>query len=473
MTTTTAQSPETRKTNAEEIKARLRGPVILPSDAAYEDARKVWNGTIDRRPAIIARSLGIADVMACVKFAREAGMTISVKAGGHNIAGLAVCDNGLMVDLSLMRAVWVDPGARTAHAQAGCLLGDVDRETQVHGLATVLGFVSMTGIAGLTVGGGFGYLSRRFGWTSDSVLSMEVVTAEGRIVHASPDQNPDLFWALCGGGGNFGIVVDFEYKLYPVGPEIVGGAIAWPAEDAEAVLELHRRLTAEAPPEFACVAGLRIAPPAPWLAKSIHGKPIVLLVVCDTGNLADAEKRAGPIKAFGHPVGDIIQRRPYVTQQSLLDATQPNGRRYYWKSEYLSRATPECYESFLEHSRSIISPHSAILLFPLGGGIAQHPDDYSAVGNRDTAWVLNITSAWDKPDDDAANIGWARKTWEEMRRFSSGGTYINFQTEDEGNDRVRAAYGKNYDRLVEVKTKWDPQNLFRANKNIAPRGVKH
>ena len=469
MTASTAQPPQPVNKDIDQLKTRLRGSVILPGDAVYDEARSVWNGMIDRRPAAIARCLGVADVVACVNFARETGMPLALKAGGHNIAGLAVCNDGLVADLSWMRGVWVDPATRTARAQAGCLLGDLDRETQLHGLATALGFVSATGIAGLTVGGGFGYLSRRFGWTSDTVLSMEVVIADGRIVRASPHENRDLLWALSGGGGNFGVVTNFEYKLFPVGPEIIGGAIAWPAEDAGAVLELHRKITESAPPEFACVAALRIAPPAPWLDKSIHGKPIALLVACDTGNITDAEKRAGQIKSFGRPVGDIIQRRPYLTQQSLLDATQPKGRRYYWKSEYLPSLTPELYRDFLEHSRGISSPHSAIVLFPLGGAIAQQRDDYSAVGNRDAAWVLNITAAWDKPEDDAGNIAWARGTWEKMRKYSTGGTYINFLTADEGSDRMRAAYGKNYDRLVEVKTKWDPQNLFRANKNIAPK----
>jgi FAD/FMN-containing dehydrogenase len=263
-------------------------------------------------------------------------------------------------------------------------------------------------------------------------------------------------------------VTSFTFRLFPVGPEIIGGAIAWPAEEAEAVFELHRELMASAPPEFACVAALRKAPPAPWLSPDIHGKPIVLLVACDTGDIKEAERRASEIKKFGRPVGDIIQRRPYASQQSLLDATQPKGRRYYWKSEYLPALTPDIYRSALEHSRRITSPHSAVILFPLGGAVGQHPEDFSAAGNRDAQWVLNIAAAWEKPEEDAANIAWARSTWEDMRKFSTGGSYINFQTEDEGVDRIRAAYRKNYDRLVEVKSKWDPQNLFRANKNISP-----
>ena len=424
---------------------------------------------IDRRPGAIARCLGVADILASVQFARERGLTLSVKGGGHNISGLAVCDGGLMIDLSLMRGVFVDPSAHVAHAQPGCLLGDVDRETQVHGLAAVLGFVSNTGAAGLTVGGGFGYLTRRFGWTSDNVLSMDVVTADGRVVRASEQENADLFWGLRGGGGNFGVVTNFDYQLYPVGPEIVAGAIAWRGEDARKVLDMWRTLAESAPPELVVVAGLRNAPPAPWISKEIHGKPIVALFVCHTGSVADGEKLLAPIKKFGSPVGDVVQRRPYVSQQSLLDATQPKGRRYYWKSEYLSTLEPEMIDKAIEYAGRIRSPHSAIVIFPLEGALNKLPDDHSAVGNRDAAFVLNITASWEKAEDDAANIEWARAAWRDMRRFSTGGTYVNFLTEEEGSDRIKAAYGKNHARLVELKTTWDPTNLFRLNKNIAPQ----
>jgi FAD/FMN-containing dehydrogenase len=374
-----------------------------------------------------------------------------------------------MVDMSLMRGVWVEPTARTVRAQAGCLLGDVDRETQVHGLAAVLGFISNTGIAGLTLGGGFGYLTRRFGWCSDTALSMDVVTADGRVVRASEKENADLFWGLRGGGGNFGIVTSFEFRLHPVGPELMAGAIAWRAEDARDVLEMYHTLADQAPPELTCVAALRIAPPAPWLPKDVHGKPIVALFICHSGSVEEGQKQVAPIKAFGSPVGDIVQRRPYVSQQSLLDATQPKGRRYYWKSEYLPKLEREVLAKVIEHAGRVVSPHSAIILFPVGGALNRLPVDHSSAGNRDATWVLNITASWEKTQDDEANIEWARAAWRDMRRFSTGGTYVNFLTEEEGDERVRAAYGKNYDRLVEVKTRWDPGNLFRMNKNIAPR----
>jgi FAD/FMN-containing dehydrogenase len=452
----------------EELRPRLRGPLILPGDAGYDENRSVWNGMIDRRPAAIARCLGVADVIACVNFSREHGIPPSIKGGGHNISGLAVSDGGLMLDMSLMRGVWVDPSLRSARAQAGCLLGDLDREAQVHGLAPVLGFVSNTGIAGLTLGGGFGYLTRRFGWTTDTVLSMEIVTAEGKVVHASESDNNDLFWAARGGGGNFGVVTHFQYRLFPVGPEVVAGGIAWPAENAAEILGMYRAVLEESPPELVCAAVLRLAPPAPWINKQYYGKPIIALFVCDSGPVKDAEHRVARIKGFGAPVGDIIQRRSFVSQQGLLDATQPKGRRYYWKSEYLPRLTPEILAEANDQALRIVSPHSAIVLFPVDGAIRKLSDDHSATANRDAVSVLNITASWEKPEDDARNIEWARKSWERLRRFSTGGTYVNFLTEEEGGDRIRAAYGKNYDRLMSVKAKWDPTNLFRTNKNIQP-----
>lgn len=451
------------------LASALRGEILQPETPGYDDSRSIWNAMIDRRPALIARCLGVADVVACVNFAREQNLLLSIKGGGHNISGLAANDGGLMLDMSLMRGVWVDTNNATANAQAGCLLGDVDRETQIHGLAAVLGFVSNTGIAGLTLGGGFGYLTRRYGWTSDNLNSVELVTAEGNVINASEKENADLFWALRGGGGNFGVATRFEYKLYPVGPEIMAGAIAWRAEDAEEVLEMFRVLTADADPELVCVAVQRIAPPAPWLPEEVHGRLIIAIFVCHAGTAEQGEKLVAPIKAFGSPVGDIIQRRSYVSQQSLLDATQPKGWRYYWKSEYLPDLAPALLPKTIQHAGNVVSPHSAILLFPIGGALNQYAEDHSAVGNREAGWVINIAASWEEAGDDNDNIEWARTAWRDIRQFSTGGTYINFLTEDEGDERIQAAYGKNYDRLVEVKTKWDPENMFRLNKNILPR----
>jgi FAD/FMN-containing dehydrogenase len=467
---TTTERVATPEAVVKDLKGWIRGPLLSPQDPGFDDARSVWNAMIDRRPALIVRCLGTADVIACVNVAREHGLPLSIKGGGHNIAGLAVCEGGLMLDMSLMRGVWVNPSEAVARAQAGCLLGDVDTETQVHGLAAVLGFVSATGCAGLTLGGGFGYLTRRFGWTSDNLVSIDLVTAAGRPVRASARDNSDLFWGLCGGGSNFGVATSFEYTLHPVGPDVVAGAIAWRGEDAADVLDMYRSVVATAPRELTCVAGLRLAPPAPWIAKDVHGKPIVALFVCYSGSLADAERVIAPIKAFGRPVGDIVQKRPYVSQQMLLDATQPKGRRYYWKSEYLRAIGADVTARAIDHAARIVSPHSAILIFPLDGAVSELPEDHSAVGNRDAVAVLNISSAWDHVKDDAENIEWAREAWRDMRQFSTGGTYINFLTEEEGDDRTRAAYRTNYDRLAQVKAAWDPTNLFRTNKNIGVPG---
>jgi FAD/FMN-containing dehydrogenase len=450
------------------FKAAFRGTVLTPDDATYDESRSIWNAMIDRRPGLIARCTGTVDVVQAVRFARQHRLLVSVRGGGHNIAGLAVCEGGLMIDMSLLRGVWVDPARRTARAQAGCTLADVDRETQLHGLAAVLGFVSATGIAGLTVGGGFGYLSRRHGWTCDTLVSMEVVTADAAVLRVSADENEDLFWALRGGSGNFGIVTSFEYRLFPVGPEILGGAIAWRGEDTRMVLDAYRAFSAAAPRELTSVAVLRIAPPAPWLPKEVHGKPIAAIFVCHSGKAGEGEEALAALRKLGNPVADIIARRPYTQMQSLLDATQPKGRRYYWKSHYLPRIGPEMIQLAVDHAGRIASPHSAILLFQIQGALGELPAGHSPAGNRDAAYVLNIAGAWEKPDDDVVNVKWARECFEATRSCSTGGAYINFLTEDEGADRIEAAYGRStLDRLAALKRKFDPDDLFRHNKRIS------
>ena len=450
------------------LKLRLKGALIAPGAAGYEDSCTLWNAMIDRKPALVVRCLGVADVVACVKFAREHDLLLSIKGGGHNIAGLAAADGALMLDMSPMRGVWVDTAHKLAHAQAGCLLGDIDRETQLHGLAAVLGFVSLTGATGLTLGGGFGYLTRRWGWTSDNVAAFDVVTADGRLVRASDDENADLFWGLRGGGGNFGVVTGIEFMLHRVGPEIVGGPVAWPASEADKVLGLYQTMAAEAPPELTLVAVMRPAPPAPWLPKDIHGKPIVMLLACWSGNVEEGEKVVARIKTFGKPIGDVLVRRPYTQLQALLDATQPKGRRYYWKSEYLPRIDPALCEKAIANAAKIRSPHSAVILFQIEGALNQLDNDHSPVGNRDARFVLNIAGSWEKPEDDQANVAWARETWNDMKSFSTGGTYINFLTADDGHERTQAALGSALGRLAQVKAKWDPQNVFRTNRNIKP-----
>ncbi len=450
------------------LRMRLKGPIFVPGEVGYDESRTVWNAMIDRNPAVVVRCLGVADVITCVQFAREHNLLICIKGGGHNIAGLATADGAMMLDMSLMHGVWVDTQRKVAHAQVGCLLGDVDRETQVHGLAAVLGFVSLTGITGLTTGGGFGYLTRRWGWASDNVVGMDVVTADARFVRASSEENEDLFWGLRGGGGNFGVVTGIDYTLYPVGPEIVGGLVAWPASEAPGILDLYRSLVEKAPPELTLVVLMRPAPPAPWLSKDMHGKPIIAILACYSGDPAQGEKAVAPIKSFGNPIGDVLVRRPYVQIQSLLDATQPKGRRYYWKSEYLSRVEPALCEKLIEHAAKIPSPHSAVILFQLEGALNRLKEDHSPVGNRDARFVLNLAGSWEQAEDDKVNIEWAREAWTDMKRFSTGGTYINFLTEDEGPDRIEAALSNGLQRLAEVKAKWDPGNVFRTNRNIKP-----
>ncbi len=452
----------------QELGGSLRGAVLTPDGRGYEAARLVWNAMIDRRPAAIATCVGTADVMACMRLVTKHDLPFTIRGGGHNIAGLAVQDDALMIDLSNMRGAWVDRSQQTVNAQPGATLGDIDRETQLYGLAAVLGFVSNTGATGLTLGGGLGYLTRRYGWTCDNVRSFDMVTAEGDLVRASAEENADLFWALRGGGGNFGVVTNTEHRLYPVGPEITGGMIAWRLEDVSAVLDCYRDVVATAPPELTCACMIRRAPPAPWLPTEMHGELIAGLLVCHTGTEEQAARDLERIKQLGEPVGDVVRRCSYEQQQSILDSGQPNGRRYYWKSEYLSGLEPEALEVYRSHGERVTSPHSAAILFPVDGALNDLPDDHSPMGNRDAKLVLNLTASWEDPAEDASHIDWARNAWEDMRPFSTGGTYINFLNEEDGEDRIRAAYGSNYDRLAEVKSRWDPGNLFKANKNIAP-----
>ena len=412
---------------------------------------------IDRRPAAIARCLGVADVLAGVKFARDNGLPLSIKGGGHNIAGLAVCDGGLMLDMSLMRGVWVDPAARLARAQAGCLLGDLDRETQVHGLAAVLGFVSNTGIAGLTLGGGFGYLSRRFGWTCDNVTAMDLVTADGRVVRASERENADLLWGLRGGGGNFGVVTGFEYTLYPVGPEIVGGAIAWRAEEAAEVLahvsQARRRGATRADDGGAHAS--RAARPVAARRRSTASRSSRCSCAI-RGRLRTASGCSRPSRRSGCRSATPSSGGP--TSHSRTSSMPPSrragattGSRNIWR-----RSRPDLLSAVIAHAGRIVSPHSAVVLFAIDGALNRLPGDHSAAGNRDARMVLNITASWERAADDGANIEWARTAWRDMRRFSTGGTYVNFLTEDEGDDRTRAAYGANHARLSALKSRVGP-----------------
>lgn len=457
------------ETTVETFRQDLRGPVLSPADAGFEEATRLWNGMIEKRPALVVQPTGTADVVAAVNFARDHDLLLSVKGGGHNIGGTALADGGLTIDMSRLRGVLVDPEARTVTAQAGCLLGDVDRETQLHGLATPLGFISETGLAGLTLGGGFGYLTRRFGWAVDNLLEVEIVTADGQVRRASREENEELFWAVRGAGHNFGVVTSFTYRLHEVGPTVYGGLIAWPAERSDEIFEVYRQLTTTAPRELTAFMILMRAPPAPFVPEEAQGKRAVAMTVCYSGDPADVDDVFAPIRSLDGPVVDLLQEQPYTRLQSSLDATEPKGMHYYWKTEFATELTDDLLSTLDGLSTECPIPGAQLVVAHLGGALNECDEDDGAVGNRDVRFVYGAAGMWE-PDEPRAEQfrQWVRDAWTRIRPFSTGGTYINFQTAEEGDDRIRATYGDNYDRLVGVKTAYDPENVFRSNRNIRP-----
>jgi FAD/FMN-containing dehydrogenase len=447
--------------------AELDGILAREGDDAYAEATSIWNGMIARRPSVVVRAASTKDVVRTVDFARDNEVELSIRGGGHNIAGLCLSDGGITLDMSQMRTVQVDPAARIARVAAGCNLGDVDRATQEHGLAATLGFVSATGVAGLTLGGGFGYLTRRFGWTVDDLEEVEIVTADGTVRRASRTENDDLFWALRGGGGNFGVVTEFVYRLHEVGPQVTGGLMAWPATRAVEVVDTFRQITASAPSELTLVALRRNAPPAPWVPQELHGTPIVVIVVCHSGDPQQAEGDLAPLRALGDPIADLVMVRDYTALQALLDATQPKGNHYYWKSEFVGALSDQLIEAYHAQFIDQNAPANQMVLFQIDGAINEHPEDDAAMGNRDARFACVIQSMW-APDSAAAdaNIEWVRNAWNAIKPFSTGGNYVNFQTQDEPQERTAESYRGNLGRLREVKAKYDPTNLFRVNRNI-------
>ena len=447
----------------------LAGTVLRPDDDGYAESIALWNGMITKRPALVVRAAGPDDVMRTVSFARDNGIELSIKGAGHNIAGLALTDGGITLDMSGIRGVEVDVDGRRARVAAGSTLGDVDGATQPHGLATTLGFVSATGVSGLTLGGGFGYLTRRFGWTIDELAEVEIVTADGTLRRASATENADLFWALRGGGGNFGVATHFTYRLHEVGPQITGGIVAWPASDADAVTDAFRSLTDSAPRELTLVMVRRNAPPAPWLPESAHGTPIVMVVACHSGEAADAERDLAPIRSVGTPLADLIQVKNYADQQKLLDATQPRGMHYYWKSEFVPGLSDDLLATYHAQFEGLKAPANQVVLFHLAGALNERAEDDGAMGNREAGFACVVQSMWapDAPTADA-NREWVRNAWTALRAFSTGGNYVNFQTADEGDERTADSYRSNYARLQQVKAAYDPTNLFRVNRNIRP-----
>jgi FAD/FMN-containing dehydrogenase len=453
-------------TQLDELDSRVQGRLLRPGDQGWNDAVAIWNGMAARLPALVLQPASAHDVAAAVSFAREHGLLVSIKGGGHNIAGTSIVDGGLVLDMSSMREVAVDPEAKLAHVGPGCLLGEVDQATQAHGLATVLGFVSETGVAGLTLGGGFGYLIRRFGWTVDNLAEVEIVGADGAIRTASRNVNPELFWALRGGGGNFGVVTRFSFRLHRVGPMITGGLIVWSVERAEEVLAAYRDLTESAPRELTAAAIVRLAPPAPFLPQVWHGKPIVGIQVCHSGANPDADLAA--VRALGNPIVDLVGPKPYVAMQSMLNAMEPKWLHRYWKTWFLPGLSSDFLDAFRRSALRVTSPLSQSIIFHIAGALNDHKDDDGAVGNRDAHYVGGFAATWPPGAPADPHVAWARDGWERTRPFSTGGTYINFLLAEDDTRRTAATYGANYQRLQRVKATYDPGNLFRVNRNIPP-----
>lgn len=449
------------------LKARFEGHVLLPTDAAYDEVRRIWNGMIDRRPALIARCASSEDVVRAVQFGRHHDLLVSVRGGGHNIAGNAVCDDGLMIDLSLMTGVRVDAKAGRAMVEAGCTLADFDGAAQQHGLATPLGINSTTGVAGLTLGGGFGWLSRKYGMTVDNLLAADVVTADGRQVQASARENDDLFWGIRGGGGNFGIVTRFEFQLHPVGPDVLSGLVVFPFDQAKAVLTQFARFTEGMPDDLNVFMVARKAPPLPFLPDRVHGREIVALAIFYAGDPSRGEGLIEPLRRFGTVLGEHIGVQSYTAWQQALDPLLTKGARNYWKSHNFSRLDDGAIDAVIEYAGKLPSPQCEIVIGTIGGQAARVAPAAMAYSSRDANYVVNVHGRWESAAEDERCIAWAREFFVKSQPFASGGAYVNFMAQDEAG-RVAFAYGPAYERLVELKKKYDPTNFFRMNQNIKP-----
>jgi FAD/FMN-containing dehydrogenase len=451
----------------DELKANFEGQVVSPGGAGYDEVRQIWNAMIDRRPAVIARCASADDVVRSVAFARKHSLVVAIRGGGHNIAGNAVCDDGLMIDLSLMKSVQVDTSARRATVAPGCTLADFDAAVQVHGLATPLGINSTTGVAGLTLGGGFGWLSRKYGMTVDNLLSANVVLADGRQVRASETENADLFWGLRGGGGNFGIVTSFEFQLHPVGPNVLSGLIVFPFAEAKSVLTQFARFTLTMPDDLNVWMVTRGAPPLPFLPGEVHGKGIVALALCYAGDPAVGAKLIEPLRTFGTVLGEAVGVQPYTAWQQAFDPLLAPGARNYWKSHNFSQLSDGAIDAIVEYAGKLPSPHSEIFIGTIGGQTGRVAAEAMAYSSRDANYVMNVHGRWETAAEDERGVAWAREFFKKAEPFASGGAYINFLTQEE-TDRIAFAYGGVYGRLVELKKKYDPANFFRMNQNIKP-----
>lgn len=446
----------------------IAGTVIRTGDAEYEAARQIWNGAIDRRPAIIVRCHSAADARAALKHATSHDLPVAIRGGGHNVSGSALVDGGLVIDFSDMRRVDVDRDGMRARVEPGALWGDVDAATQLHGLATPAGIVTHTGVAGLTLGGGFGWLSRRWGLTVDNLLSVQMILADGRLVRAAADENEDLFWAVRGGGGNFGIVTEFEFLLHPLGNTVLAGPLIFRPEQAREALHFYREFVASAPEELSVYLNFRTAPALDWVPEHLRGTNVLLIIPCYSGDLDAGEELLRPLRSFGPPAADLVRRKPYTAHQGMFDAGVPHHWGYYWKSHYLPPLSDGAIETMLERAWRKSSPGSYTIVFHLGGAIARHADDETAVSGRDAMHAVNINAAWAEGGPHHEDIAWCREYFAAMQPHATGGVYVNFLHNDEGEARVRAAYGDRYERLAEIKARYDPANVFRSNQNIRP-----
>ncbi|MGH9051360.1 MAG: FAD-binding oxidoreductase [Acidimicrobiia bacterium] len=446
----------------------FKGRLIHPGDADYDEARKVFNGMIDRSPVLIARGANADDVAAAVGLARDQNLPLSVYGGGHGVTGSAVCDAGVCIDMRGMKGIDVDPDARTVHAEAGLTWGELDAATQEHGLAVTGGRMSDTGVAGLALGSGSGWLERKLGFTCDNLIRAEVVTADGRQVIASEDENADLFWGLRGGGGNFGVVTAFTFRLHPVGPIVLGGMLMYPAAMAGDLARFYRDFMTAAPDEVGAALAFITAPPEEFVPEPVRGQPVCGVILCYAGDPDEGEEVLRPLREFGPPGVDMVERMPYVAVQQLIDAPSPKGLQNYWSADFLADLPDEAVDTLVDHATKPVSPFAQMLLIPGGGAIARVDDDATAFGQRNAPWNVHFLSLWADPSDDEVNIAYTRAIATAMKPWTTGQVYLNF-IGDEGQDRVEASFGaEKYARLRALKAKWDPTNLFRHNQNIPP-----
>jgi FAD/FMN-containing dehydrogenase len=450
----------------DQLKTSLRGDLIQPSDVAYDTARKVHNGMIDRRPALIAQCTGVADVIACVNFARENKLLVSIRGGGHNAGGLGLCDGGLVIDLSRMNGVRVDPSTNTVRAEGGCLWGDVDHATNAFGMATPSGIISTTGVGGLTLGGGLGHLSRKCGLTIDNLLTVDMVLADGSFVVASAEENPDLYWAVRGGGGNFGVVTSFLFRTHPI-KMVYAGPTFWPLERAAEVLRLYRELIVSAPEDVNGFFAFLVVPPAPIFPEHLHGKKMCGVVWCCTCAPEDADKVLKPIRSFGPPAFDFVGLMPHPALQSFFDPIYPPGLQWYWRADFVKELSDEAIALHVEHGSRVPTMHSTMHLYPINGAPHRVGKSDTAFSYRDANWAEVIVGVDPDPANNSKIISWSKEYWDALHPYSAGGAYVNMMM-DEGEDRIKASYRENYARLAAIKKKYDPTNFFRVNQNIRP-----